>query len=104
AEGTIRKVLHLSNQAISWEAAGEFFRLEGNNAEAERQFRRVLAKDPADESALLNLAGVLMATGRMAEAGQVCAQTSQLPKYRQVQAVFLFQTGKTSEAVAELQR
>ena len=102
AESVIRKIAAISPQPEARAAAGEFFRLQGKNLESEREFRKVLETEPANQSALLNLGGILMTWGRIGEAEQFYARTAQLPNYRHIHAVFLYQTGKASEAVAEL--
>ena len=85
---------------------GWFYLKQGKTAEAERGFREALAIDPKHGSALLALGAVQQRTGQTDRAEQTYRQVAALPEreYRPIHALFLLQTGKRDQAVAELEQ
>jgi tetratricopeptide (TPR) repeat protein len=85
---------------------GEFYLALNRTADAERELRRVLQSSPKYAPALLNLAAMDARAGRMAEAAEGYRRVSQLPEkeYKNAYGLFLFQSGKRAEAVAEFER
>jgi len=69
AAATSRRATELDgSSAIAWFNRGVIEVARGNNSEAERAYRAALAADPTQPDAAANLAGLLVATGRAAEA------------------------------------
>jgi tetratricopeptide (TPR) repeat protein len=63
-------------------------------------FRRVLSAAPDDVAAQLNLASALLATGRLDEAGAVCAAGAADPRLLRIAAYVHQQQGRLAEAAA----
>src|SRR6185436_12674267 len=72
----------------------------GDPAAALPHFRKVLAAAPDDISAQLNLATALLATGRIDEAGAVCAAGGDDPRLLRIAAYVHQQQGRLAEAAA----
>ncbi len=69
AAETSRRATELDGaNAIAWFNRGVIEAARGNAAEAERAYRAALAADPTQPDAAANLAGLLVGTGRAAEA------------------------------------
>lgn len=85
---------------------GEFYLLSGKPDKAAEQFRRVLEIDPENGPALRELAGLEVRAGRMDQAERMYRKVSSLPDKanRPLHAIFLFQTGKRDQAVAEFEK
>jgi tetratricopeptide (TPR) repeat protein len=85
---------------------GEFYLAQGKTAEAEQQFRRAIQIDPKHGPALVALGGMQARAGQTAQADQTYRQVAALPdkQYRPVHALYLFQSGKREEALAEFQK
>ena len=61
-------------------------------------FRRVLAVTPGDAATRLNLATAMLATGRLDEAGDVCAAGTRDPRLQRLLAYVYQQQGRLAEA------
>jgi Tfp pilus assembly protein PilF len=87
-------------------ALGQFYWLTKRLDKAEEEIRRALSLDPKSGPALAGLAAVQIAAHRMDEAEETYKRLSALPdsRYKDVHAVFLFQTGKRDPALAEFQK
>lgn len=72
----------------------------GDPAAALPHFRRVLSAAPDDISAQLNLASALLATGRLDEAGAVCAAGGDDPRLLRIAAYVHQQQDRLAEAAA----
>ena len=72
----------------------------GDPAAALPHFRKVLSAAPDDVSAQLNLASALLATGRLDEAGAVCAAGRDDPRLLRIAAYVHQQQGRLAEAAA----
>jgi tetratricopeptide (TPR) repeat protein len=72
----------------------------GDPAGAIPHFRRVLAAMPGDVHTRLNLATALLATGRIDEAGEVCAAGGPEPRVLRIAAYIHQQQGRLAEAAA----
>ncbi|MBZ5582678.1 MAG: tetratricopeptide repeat protein [Acidobacteriia bacterium] len=85
---------------------GGFYLSTGRSAEAEQQFRRALDLDPKYGPALIALGAMQVRAGQAAEAEQTYRRLSALPDkaYRPLHALYLFQSGKRDEAVAEMEK
>jgi len=85
---------------------GGFYLALGRTADAEQQFRRALQIDPKHGPALLELAAMLMRAGQTEQAEQAYRQVSALPekRYRPIHALYLYQSGKSDQAIAEFER
>src|SRR5207253_10260964 len=70
----------------------------GDPAGALPHFRRVLQATPDDLGAQLNLATALLATGRLDEAGAVCAAGAPDPRLLRIAAYVHQQQGRLAEA------
>jgi len=84
-------------------ALGEFYLTQNRWPEASQQFRRALEVDPQNYQALSDLASTELAGGRWESADLIYKQVASLPdpQYRSLHALFLMQSGKTDEALAE---
>ena len=76
----------------------------GDPAAALPHFRKVLDAAPDDISAQLNLATALLATGRIDEAGAVCAAGGEDPRLLRIAAYVHQQQGRLAEAAAAYER
>jgi tetratricopeptide (TPR) repeat protein len=85
---------------------GGFYLALGKTAEAEQQYRHALEIDPKHGAALVALGAMQMRAGQSDQAEQTYRRLSALPNkgYKPLHALFLFQTGKRDQAVAELER
>jgi tetratricopeptide (TPR) repeat protein len=82
---------------------GGFYLALGKTAEAEQQLRHALQIDPKHAPALLQLAAMQVRAGQADLADQTYRQISALPEkqYRTAHALYLFQSGKRDQALAE---
>ena len=82
---------------------GGFYRALGRTAEAEQQFRQALTLDPKNGPALMSLGAMQVRAGQADQAEQTYRQVAALPEkqYKPIHALFLFQSGKRDQAVAE---
>ena len=85
---------------------GEFYLLTGKPEDAEKQFQQVLELDPRNGPALQEVAALEMRAGHTDQAGRMYKTLSSLPDKatRPLYAMFLFQTGKREQAIAELEK
>jgi tetratricopeptide (TPR) repeat protein len=85
---------------------GGFYLALGRTAEAEQQFRQALAIDPKHGPALLALGSMQVRAGQTDQAEQIYRQVAALPEkqYKPIHALFLFQSGKRDQAVAEFEK
>jgi Tfp pilus assembly protein PilF len=105
AEDVLKKACEKSSTpADAMVYLGQFYISQHRAAEAEQQFQRALSADPRHGAALFNLAKLQYSTGRIPEAEQSFKRLSGLPGFKPVYAIFLFQTGRKDEAVAEFER
>jgi len=97
-------VAHDPNSVVLTSALAEYCRLARKTAEAETQWRRVIALDPANVPARVNLVDLLCSLGRDGEAEDVARALGRQPdsRYWQWHALLLFRKGQTSDAVSEL--
>ena len=104
AEQVMRKaVTDAPRSAEHAVAFGSFYALIRRPADAETQFRRALDINPKFGPALVALGNSLYQAGKLEEAGQLFQQASSLPnkEYWPLHAIFLLQTGKGDQAIAE---
>jgi tetratricopeptide (TPR) repeat protein len=85
---------------------GGFYLAVGKAAEAEQQFRRALEIDPKHAPALIALGAMQVRAGQTDQADQTYRRISALPdkRYKPLHALFLFQSGKRDQALAELEK
>jgi tetratricopeptide (TPR) repeat protein len=85
---------------------GGFYLALGRTAEAEQQFRQALTIDPKNGPALMSLGAMQVRAGQADQAEQTYRQVSALPdkQYKPIHALFLFQSGKRDQAVAEFEK
>lgn len=85
---------------------GGFYLALGKTAEAEQQFRHALEIDPKHGPALIALGAMQVRAGQPDQAEQTYRQLSALSdkRYKPLHALFLFQSGKRDQAVAELEK
>jgi tetratricopeptide (TPR) repeat protein len=85
---------------------GGFYQALGRTAEAEQQFRHAIQIDPKHGPALMALAALQVRGGHADQADQTYRQVSALPdkQYRPIHALYLFQSGKRDEALAEFEK
>jgi len=85
---------------------GGFYLAQGKAAEAEQQFRRALAINPKHGPALMNLGAMQVRAGQADQAEQTYRQVAALPEkqYKPIHALYLFQSGKRDQAVAEFEK
>jgi tetratricopeptide (TPR) repeat protein len=78
----------------------------GRTAEAEQEFQRALEIDPKHGPALLALAAMQVRAGHAEEAERTYQRISALPdkQYKPTHALYLFQSGKREQAVAEFEK
>jgi len=87
-------------------ALGKFATMMGRKAEAGAYFQKALERDPANAEALLHTASLLVETGDKAGADRTYARLAANPdpQYRVMHAVYLADTGRSSDALTELQQ
>jgi tetratricopeptide (TPR) repeat protein len=85
---------------------GEFYLALGRTGDAEQQFRHALEIDPKHGPALIALGGMQVRAGQAAQADETYRRVSALPdkRYKPVHALYLFQSGKREEALAEFEK
>jgi len=85
---------------------GGFYLALGRTAEAEQQFRQALTIDPKHGPALLALGAMQVRAGQTDQAEQTYRQVAALPdkQYKPIHALFLYQSGKRDQAVAEFEK
>jgi tetratricopeptide (TPR) repeat protein len=83
-----------------------FYLALGRTAESEQMVRSALEIDPRHAPALLALASIQMRAGQTEAAEQTYRQVSARPdqQYKPIHALFLLQSGKGPQAVAELEK
>lgn len=82
----------------------EFYMAQNNPSLAEGELRNALALDAKSGASLFDMARLLLALGRKAEAEQAFKQLCSMDGYKPVFAVFLLNQGRGEEAVREFQR
>jgi tetratricopeptide (TPR) repeat protein len=92
--------------ANAFVALAEFYVLMKRHGDAEIQFRRALQVEPKHAVAMYDLANLLLSIGKRDQADPLYRQLSYIGdrQYKTIYAVFLFQTGKTQEAIKEFER
>ena len=83
---------------------GELFINQKRLPEAEAEFRKALELDPKSGPALMDLARLQVTAGRKPEAEQNFKRLATMDGYKSIHAIFLFQEGRTDEAVHEFER
>jgi len=85
---------------------GELYMAEGNAELARQQYQRALQLDPKNDLALVSLASLYVRANQADQAEPIYRQIATLPdpKYKPAHAMFLFQTGKREQAVAEFEK
>jgi tetratricopeptide (TPR) repeat protein len=107
AEEVIKKAIAASpKSAAPVLGLGQLYLAAGKLEAAEQQFRRAIQLDPKNDISLLSLASLYVGTNRTDVAERVYRQLSALPdrKYRPLHAMFLFQSGKRDQAIAEFEK
>jgi predicted Zn-dependent protease len=86
-------------------ALAEYCRMARKTTEAEAEWRRVIALDPANVAALINLVDLLCSLGRTDESEELAKSLAQQSNsnYWQWHALLLLRKGQTDAAIAELQ-
>ena len=86
-------------------ALAEYCRMATKPSEAEAQWRRVIAIEPGNVAAYVNLIDLLYSLGRTAESEELAKSLAQQPdsRYWQWHALLLLRRGQTGAAIAELQ-
>jgi len=86
-------------------ALAEYSRMARKPSEAEAEWRRVIALDPANVPARINLIDLLCSLGRDDESEDIAQSLRKQPdsQYWQWHALLLFRKGQFKDAVAELQ-
>ena len=101
ARGAVEAALAAEPNNVELSAfAGLVAAQAGDPAAALPHFRRVLSAAPDDISAQLNLATALLATGRLDEAGAVCAAGGNDPRLLRIAAYVHQEQGRLAEAAA----
>jgi len=87
-------------------ALGDLYRLTGKPQAAEPLYQQALQLDPNNGTALLSLANLYSTTNRLDLAEKLYRRVSALPdaNNKPVYAMFLFDTGKREQAIAEFER
>jgi tetratricopeptide (TPR) repeat protein len=87
-------------------ALAEYCRMAKKPGEAEAQWRRVMALDPTNVPARINLVDLLCSLGREEEALEIARSLAQQPdsRYWQWHALLLFRRGRTDDAISELKQ
>jgi len=85
---------------------GGFYQALGRTPEAEQEFRRALEIDPKHGPALLALGAIQVRAGHPEQAEQTYRLVAALPlkQYKPIHALYLFQSGKSAQAVAEFEK
>ena len=85
---------------------GGFYLAHGKTADAEQQFRQALTIDPKNGPAMLDLGAMQVRAGQTDQAEQTYRQVAALPEkqYKPIHALFLFQSGKRDQALAEFEK
>ena len=85
---------------------GGFYLGLGKMEEAEHEYRRALEIDPKHGPALLSLGAMQIRAGHLDQADQTYRSVSALPdkQYKPIHALFLLQSGKGDQAVAEFEK
>lgn len=85
---------------------GGFYLGLGKTAEAEQEYRQALQINPKYGPALLALGAMQVRAGQSEQADRTYQQVSALPEkqYKPMHALFLFQSGKRDQAVAEFEK
>jgi tetratricopeptide (TPR) repeat protein len=85
---------------------GGFYMALGRTADAEQQYRSALELDPKHGPTLLALGALQVRTGKSAEAEETYRRVAALPdsQYKPVHALYLFQSGKKDQAIAEFEK
>lgn len=105
-EVLLQAVAKNPNSAPAVVILGRFYLSQRRMEDAEKQIRRALAMDGNSGSALYAMASLQLETGRKAEAEQTLRRLSQLPEKitKSAFANFLYEEGRTKEALTEFQR
>ena len=87
-------------------ALAEFHMVAGRLEEAAGELRGALQREPRNAEARLDLAAIEASRNHMAAAAEAYRALADLPdrRYRPLYGVFLLQTGKAEQAVAEFER
>jgi tetratricopeptide (TPR) repeat protein len=90
----------------AWVYLGGLYLGLGRTVEAEQEYRHALAIDPKHGPSLLALAAMQVRAGHADQAEQTYRRVSALPEpqYKPIHALFLLQTGKRDQAVAEFEK
>lgn len=106
AERVLKASAEKSKTADACVVLGEFYLMRSRPADAEAQFRRALAMDANHPAALLHIGAIQARLKDTSGAEQTYKRISALPdkQYRSVYAMYLFESGRTDAAIAELER
>jgi tetratricopeptide (TPR) repeat protein len=87
-------------------ALAELYILLGKVDDAEHQLAHVSEMDPKNGLALMDLGGLKLRAGKKDDAERIYRQVSALPdrQFKPIHAIFLFQSGKVDEAIAEFDK
>lgn len=83
---------------------GEFYAGQNRFTEAEAAYRQALMLDPKNGPALMDFGRLELAQGRKPEAEQTFKQLVGIDGYKSTYAVYLYQAGRSDEAVREFER
>jgi tetratricopeptide (TPR) repeat protein len=107
AESVLRKASDAApKSADAAVAIGQLYAGSARWEEADREFRRAVSLDPKSGWALFNLAALQNRKGQKQEAEELFRRLSAFPdkRYSTTYAAFLFQEGRQTEAVHELEK
>ena len=106
AEKALKEAVQKNRSTDSLVALGEFYRLVRKNNEAENQFQLAVQMDAKNGRALTDLGSVQYALGQKDQAEQTFKRMTDLsePRYQYLYGLYLWETGKQKEAVAEFER
>lgn len=105
AEQVLRQAAS-SGAPLALIALGEFYLLRERTPEAQQLFERALQADPKQPVALAHLGAIHVRAGKLDAADGFYRRLAALDgkQYKPVHAIFLFETGKKDEAIAEFRR
>ena len=106
AEEILKKAAQTSPTPNALIALGEFYVMIDRLGDAEQQLIRTLKVDSKNPLALIDLAALQVRAGRKDQAERTYTQLSALPdkQYKPIHALFLFASGQTDTAIAELEK
>lgn len=105
AQAVLEKAVNdAPKSAAARKLLGDFFGGQKKLADAEAAFRQALAIDPNYGPALMDLGRLQASQGRKGEAEQIFKKLSTLEGYKSTYAIYLYQDGRSNEALREFER